>query len=219
METLVTKKVSVVLLSKMEIQERILRKTTELFMRYGIRSITMDEIAIQLGISKKTIYQFYEDKNELVDAVIKQLLTQNCDRCEADKAVADNAIHEVFLAIDMMMEMFANMNPSVLHDLEKYHPKAYEKFSDFKYKFLYRIIKENLEKGLQEGLYRPDFDTGIITVLRLESVMLPFTKSVFSKKFHLAEVHQQVMEHFLFGIASLKGYHLIVKYKEERKKY
>jgi AcrR family transcriptional regulator len=201
----------------MEAQERILLKATDLFVRYGIRSITMDEIALQLGISKKTIYQFFADKNELVDAVIERYLTENRNCCEADRSEAENAVHEIFLAIMFMQEMFEHMNPSMLYDLEKYHPKSYEKFTRYKYGFLHRMIRENLKRGIEEQLYRPDLDIDLMTTLRLETLMLPFDQRVFPKnKYNLAVVHEEIIEHFLFGIASIKGYKLILKYKEER---
>lgn len=219
METLVTQKVSIVLCANMEVQERILQKATGLFVRYGIRSITMDEIALQLGISKKTIYQFFADKNELVDAVMIRMLANNQHCCEKDKAIADNAIHEVFLAMEMVNDMLENMNPSMLYDLEKYHPKAYEKFTQYKYKFLYKVIKENLERGSKEELYRPDIDINIMTLLRLETIMFSFNPHIIGKtKYNISEVQIHVIEHFLFGIASIKGYKLVLKYKEERKK-
>jgi AcrR family transcriptional regulator len=203
----------------MEVQERILQKATDLFVRYGIRSITMDEIALQLGISKKTIYQFYADKNELVDAVLETYLQQNKNCCEKDKGTAENAIHEIFLAMVMVQNMFENMNYSMLYDLEKYHPEAFQKFVRYKYGFLYRVIKENLVRGIKEELYREDINIEIMTALRLESMMLPFNQVAFPmNKFNMAEVHQQVIEHFLFGITSIKGHKLILKYKEERLK-
>lgn len=217
METLVASKVSLVLLRFMEIQERILQKATDLFVRYGIRSITMDEIALQLGISKKTIYHFFADKNELVDAVVLKMLGHSQHCCESYKTVAVNAIHEVLLAMQMVNEMFGHMNPSMLYDLEKSHPKAFEKYTQYKYKYLFRVITENLERGVKEDLYRPDININIITMLRLETILFPFRPEVFSRtKFNAAEVQLHVIEHYLFGIASLKGYKLILKYKEER---
>ncbi|MEJ7736051.1 MAG: TetR/AcrR family transcriptional regulator [Chitinophagaceae bacterium] len=216
---MVTLKVSIVLPPFMEVQERILQKATDLFMHFGIRSITMDEIALQLGMSKKTIYHFFADKNELADAVTMKMLDHNRDCCEAQRSEAKNAIHQIFMAMEMMQDMFENMNSSMLYDLKRYHPKAYERFLEHKYKYLHRITKENLERGIKEELYRPDISINIITLLRLESMMLPFSPNVFSRsKFSLAEVHRHIMEHFLFGIASLKGYKLIQKYKEEGKK-
>lgn len=112
----------------MEIKERIKQKADELFMRYGIKSITMDEIANQLGISKKTIYQEFGDKDELVDEVISDILSGNQKRCIQDRAIATNAIHEVFLAMEMIQEMFENMNPTILYDMERNHPATFQKF-------------------------------------------------------------------------------------------
>jgi AcrR family transcriptional regulator len=84
----------------MEVQERILHKSHELFMRYGLRTISMDEIATQLGISKKTIYQFYADKDALVEAVVNLEICENEKECICFKEQSHNAIHEVFLAMD-----------------------------------------------------------------------------------------------------------------------
>ncbi len=203
----------------MEAHDRILNKASELFVRYGIRSITMDEIALQLGISKKTIYQFYADKNELVEAVIMQILELNRDCCNKDRAGASNAIQEVFLAMEMVQEMFENMNPSVLFDLEKYHPRAFEKFSEYKNKFLFGVIRDNIERGMREELYRDDLNVAVMSALRLETLMLPFSLNITAKlKCTFTELQIQVIEHFLFGIASLKGYKLILKYKADRTK-
>jgi len=80
----------------MEPKERILQKTHELFNKFGIRRVTMDEIAAQVGMSKKTIYQVFVDKDELVDAVAADHISNNKCRCEADLKKADNAIHQIF---------------------------------------------------------------------------------------------------------------------------
>ena len=103
----------------MELKDRIKQKADELYRRYGIKSVTMDEIASQLGVSKKTIYQSFSDKNELVDAVIVDMLTYNRQCCQTDKAKAQNAIEEVYLAMEMLQTMFENMNPSILFDIER----------------------------------------------------------------------------------------------------
>ncbi|MBE7171410.1 MAG: TetR/AcrR family transcriptional regulator [Williamsia sp.] len=201
----------------MEVREKILQKATDLFMHYGIRSVTMDEIAVQLGVSKKTIYQFYADKDELVDAVLMNILDDNQETCCQYQVAAGNAIEEVVFATEMVKDMFENMNPSLLYDLEKHHAESYKKFNQFKYKFLREIIVDNLKRGIQEGLYRPDIDIDIITLLRLETMMLPFSYSIAKSGFSFIQVHQQLTEMFLFGIASPKGYKLIEQYKQERK--
>ncbi len=201
----------------MEIKERIKQKADELYRRYGIKSVTMDEIASQLGVSKKTIYQSFSDKDELVDAVIGEILSYNRDCCKSYRTQSENAVHEVFLAMDMIQTMFDNMNPAILHDIERNHPATFKKFREYKYKFLYEVMKENIERGKREGLYRPEVNAEVIAKVRLETVMLPFNEQLFPKnKFSMVPLHHEIIEYFLFGVASLKGYKLILKYKRKR---
>ena len=203
----------------MEVKERIKQKADELFKRYGIRSITMDEIANQLGISKKTIYQSFSDKDELVDDVISDLLAYHQERSNKARLKASNAIQEVFLSMEMLDEMFENMNPVILYDLERNHPQTFKKFQHHKYFYISDIIKQNIEKGKSEELYRADINTEVATKIRLETIMLPFNQEVFPKsKFNLADLEKQLIEFYLFGIASLKGYKMILKYQQERLK-
>jgi TetR/AcrR family transcriptional regulator, cholesterol catabolism regulator len=220
METLVTKKVSLVLrLIFMEAKERILVKSHELFNRYGIRSVSMDDIAAQLGMSKKTLYQYYTDKDDLVNAVFDTVLITNKSQCSDCIRKGENAIHEVFLSFDMVEEMLKNMNPSVMFDMQKYHPSAFKKFDDFRNGFLYKVIKANLERGIREELYRQDIDTEVLSRYRLHSVLLSFSQEVFpSNKTNLAYIEQQLLESFLYGLATPKGQKLIQKYKNQRTK-
>jgi TetR/AcrR family transcriptional regulator, cholesterol catabolism regulator len=203
----------------MDPKERILVKSNELFNRYGIRSVSMDDIAAQLGMSKKTLYQYYTDKDELVNAVFDIILSVNKNNCTECIKKGENAIHEVFLSFDIMEEMLKTMNPSVLFDMQKYHPSAYKKFEDFRNGFLYRIIKSNLERGIKEELYREEIDTDILSRYRLHTVLLSFNPEVFpSNKANLVHIEQQLIECFLYGLATPKGYKLIQKYKNQRTK-
>jgi len=202
-----------------EVQERIVSKARELFMRYGIRSVSMDDVANQLGISKKTIYQFYTDKDTLVEDVIEIELDSNEHDCRLHKRHSDNAVHEVFLAMDMVRELLSKMNPTLIYDLEKFHPKAYKKYSDYKNKFLYDIIRANLEAGKQEGLYRDEIQTDIMTRFRLASIFLMFNPEVFPLGRHsLADVVTEVTGNFLFGLTTSKGHKLVQKYRQQRLK-
>ena len=177
----------------------------------------MDEIASQLGVSKKTIYHSFSDKNELVDAVIVDMINYNRNCCQNDHEKSQNAIHEVYLAMEMVQVMFDNMNPSILFDIERNYPATYAKFKEYKYNFLFAMVKENIERGKKEELYRPEVNTDVAAKVRLETMLLPFDEELFPKnKFSLITVHQQLIEYFLFGIASLKGYELITTYQKER---
>lgn len=201
----------------MDVKDRIKQKADELYRRYGIKSVTMDEIASQLGVSKKTIYQSFSDKNELVDAVIVDLLTNNKECCQKDKARAQNAIEEVYLAMEMLESMFENMNPSILFDMERNHPATYEKFKKHKYDFLFHLVKENIQRGKREELYRPEIDADVVATVRLETMMMPFNENLFPKsKYSLVFLEQQLIEYYLFGLVSSKGYKLVAKYQKER---
>lgn len=189
-----------------------------MFMRYGIRSVSMDDIAAQLGMSKKTLYQFYTDKEELVDAVLSAVLDDNRTRCLADRQQAENAIHEVFQAFDMMHEMFTNMNPSIVFDLEKYHPDVSKKLQHHKQVFMYQVIKQNLERGIKEELYRAEINVDVLTRFRIESMMLAFNSDIFpSNRTQLVNIQEEILEHFLYGLSTAKGHKLIQKYKQQRK--
>ncbi len=179
----------------------------------------MDEIAVQMGVSKKTIYQYYADKDELVDAVMVDIISYNQECCMKDKQTAKDAIHEVFLAMDMMQDMFQNMNPAILFELEKYYPQSFEKFKQHKYSFLYKVLKENLERGIAEEVYRGEIDTDILIKLRLETMMMPFNQVLFPKsKYSLIKVETEFTTNFLFGLATIKGHKLITKYEQDRTK-
>ncbi|MFI5157181.1 MAG: TetR/AcrR family transcriptional regulator [Chitinophagales bacterium] len=200
------------------IHERIQAKAHELYMQYGIRSVSMDDIANALGMSKKTLYLYFADKDELVDAVVEAqiaLIQKDCVNCRKD---AHNAVHEMFISMDRIVEQFSNMNPMVLHDLAKFHFRAFQRFREHKDKFLMKIIRENIEWGKKEGLYRADADTEILCRFRLESMMLPFQPAVFPVgKNNLAELCSQIMEHFVFGLVTVKGHKMILKFKQDQK--
>lgn len=201
----------------MEPKERILNKAHELFLRYGIRSVSMDEIAAQVGMSKKTVYQYYVDKEELVSAVFTGIMTHNKQACSRDREQAENAVHEVFLAFDMIQEMFSEMNPSVLFDMQKYHPATFAEFKKYRDGFLYQMIRNNIERGIAEGFYRPEIDIEVLTRYRLHSMMLAFDAEVFpTNRTQLVHIEHQILEHFLFGLATTKGQKLIEKFRNQR---
>lgn len=179
----------------------------------------MDEIAGQCGISKKTIYQFFEDKDALVSAVMEAVITKTESGCLMDQQKSDNAVHEVFLALEMVQEMFSSMNPAILFDLQKHHPKAYDRLELHKKKFFLSVLKNNILRGKSEGLYREELNQDIIAKMRLETAFLPFNTEVFPKgKYSLAFVEQELTEHFVYGMATTKGQKLIQKYIQERNK-
>ena len=144
-------------------------------------------------------------------------INRNKTECLGHKQKSENALHEIFLAMDMVKEMLSHMNPSVIFDLEKYHPAAFKKFNDHKNKFMYAIIRENLELGKKEGLYREDIQTDILARYRLVSMFIIFNHDMFPLGKHsLANLIEEITDNFIHGIATAKGQKLIQKYKQQR---
>lgn len=200
----------------MDSKERIHAKARELFMRYGIRSVSMDDIANQLSMSKKTIYQFYSDKSELVDAIMEQEIGQMQAEYINYSQHARDAVDEIFLTMELTLEQFRNLNPVVLHDMEKFHFDSYQRINRHKKDFLLKIISDNIERGIREELYRPEMNVDVLAKYRLESLMLPFNIEMFPpKKYNLADVSRVIIEHYVYGLATAKGMKLIEKYKTE----
>lgn len=204
-------------MTDIDTKERIRVAANDLVMKYGVRSVSMDDIAAHLGISKKTIYLYYKDKDELVDAIILAEIGRTQDICERDQDSSENAIHEVVLAMDMMVEIFHSMNPSLLFDLRKYHPRAFEKFNLHKTTYLFEVMKQNLVRGIKEKLYRPEVNIDVMARFRVESVFIPMAPEFYSGiKSSLLEAEEQLIVHFLFGLVTPKGYELVVNYLKER---
>jgi len=177
----------------------------------------MDDIAVGLGMSKKTIYQYFADKDELVDAIVDDDINDTRVDCQECFVQSTNAVEEIFLTLDRMLEHLGQMNPTILYDLHKFHFNSFKKFQEHKNSYLLEIIRKNLERGISEGLYRPDINVDILSRFRLESMMLVFNMEIFPQtRYSIVEVTMAIIENFMFGVVSPKGYDLIIQYKQER---
>jgi TetR/AcrR family transcriptional regulator, cholesterol catabolism regulator len=198
----------------MDTNTRILQKADEMFRRYGIRAVTLDEIASALGISKKTIYQFFEDKDALVDAVMMAEFDHTQKECCKASLTAKDAVDEIFQLMKSIDEDFRNINPIIIFDLKKFHFKTFEKFEKHLHQDILQMIVTNLKRGIKEGLYRDDLDVEIVARFRVATIWLMFDQEVFpATKFQLTHVARQVFELFLHGLVNAKGNKLIEKYK------
>lgn len=203
----------------LDIKKYIIEESDKLFCQYGFKSVTMDDIAKHLGMSKKTIYQHFSDKDELVNILIESRLNnQDCVIHESAEKAKD-AVHELLLTLATMNESLGNLNPKMFYDLQKYHPKAWLYFKNFKEKSLGSAILANLERGITEGIYKAEINKDILTQLRLDHVELIFNRHdhYTANKYNIAQVMIEITEHFLYGICNKKGLALIATYKEELK--
>ena len=199
----------------MEQEEKIIKGAQELFFKYGLRSVTMDDIAKHLGMSKKTIYQCYADKDELVHHLMSEHLKHHECVFNSTCKNAHNVIEEVFAIMKNMTETFSKINPLLFYELQKFHPKSWELIKEFKERFIQSMVELSLEKGKQDGYVREDINTKILSRLRMEEVEMAFNPHVFPPdKFNVLQVQLALTEHFLYGICTLKGHKLINKHKQ-----
>lgn len=183
-------------------------------MRYGCKSVTMDDIARHLAVSKKTLYQFYKDKDEIITTFARSEF--ECEKdCMRDIAgEAENAVDEVMRISRHIRQTFSKMNPALLYEMQKYHSEAWQVYADFRQSTVADHIRRNLQRGLREGLYRDSIDVEIMTRLRLEMIQLAFDARLFPPaQFSLVELQIQIMDLFIRGVATREGLEVLDQYK------
>jgi DNA-binding XRE family transcriptional regulator len=186
--------------------KNILLKVRELYMKYGIKSITMDDVARELGISKKTLYQYVTDKDDLVGKFIdNEILMRQSEICKCF-GIGYNAIEELFEISIFMNKMMKDQNPATEHDLKKYYPLHYLKTVKARREGIYEYILLNLKKGIKEGLYREEMDKEIIAKLYLSRIEDSHINELFTKEeFTSMKLFVEILTYHVRGIATEKG--------------
>lgn len=198
----------------MEIKDRILRHAMTLFMQKGIKSVSMDDIAADLAMSKKTLYKWLANKDELVHAVMQQHLLETQHDCEQLQGHATSAIDELFRMMDWMRQQFGEVHPSIFYDMQKFHPATWQLWVSHKHEYILAQITDNLRRGIAEELYRPELDVEVLARLRLAQIELAFNADVFPpRQFDVRRLQEVILEHFMLGVATLKGHKLINSYR------
>ncbi|AFM05356.1 transcriptional regulator [Bernardetia litoralis DSM 6794] len=189
------------------VKKTIVEGAQELFWMYGLRSVTMDDIASKLAMSKKTLYQYIQDKAELVYLCAEhQLENEHCNMEEASEK-AEHAIDEVLKIMEYNRQFFLNFHPSLLLDLQRSYPKAWKMFLRHKEEKIIKGIQENMQRGVAEGLYRADIDPEVIARMRMAQVESIFNPQIFSPKTYIiSELKFQIFKHFLYGLVTIKGH-------------
>ncbi len=181
----------------------MIEKITELFLKYGVKSFSMDDIAKELGISKKTLYVHFRDKKDVVlKSVIHSVQDQQCKMANIIKENSFNAIDVLFYVSKQLVESLKNMNPNINFDLQKYYPEACSIMNEHRKKHIYGKIILNMEQGIKEGLYRDDLNKEIIAKLYEEQVA-NITSLVIRDSFD--EILKTAFIYHIRGIASQKG--------------
>ena len=184
--------------------ENLLKKVNDLYTRYGIRSVTMDDVSRELGISKKTLYQHVKDKEDLVDRVMMYEFSGK--RNFAKKNEIRNAIEDLFSLNSMINKIIKETNPSKMYDLKKYHPAVFEKTAKLKRERTMGMMIQNFKKGKGEGLYREDMNEEILAkmyILRMDRVSHDDIVSI--SEFTSPKFIYEIFIYHIRGIASKKG--------------
>lgn len=204
----------------MEIEENIDTKLKialaafDLFCRRGIKSVSMDEIAQHLSMSKKTIYKWFDNKDQIVYTSCKHFLDTMESGCECSIQVASNAIEELWGLMEMTKGIIARVHPSIFHDVQKYHGDSWQLWQAHKYSFMLEKIKLNILRGVAEGLYRGDLDVEIMARMRLGMVEVAYDSKLFPpQEFNMQKVQLDMLEHYMLGMATLRGHKMINEYK------
>jgi TetR/AcrR family transcriptional regulator, cholesterol catabolism regulator len=186
--------------------KNIMLKVRDLYMKYGIKSITMDDVARELGISKKTLYQFVTDKDDLVGKFIdNEILVRKEEICKCF-GIGLNAIEELFEISIFMNRLIREQNPATEHDLRKYYPQHYQKTIKARKEGIYSYILLNLKKGVKEGLYRKDMNMDVISRVYLWRSEDTNLKDLFTpEEFTSIKLFVELLNYHIRGIATEKG--------------
>jgi TetR/AcrR family transcriptional regulator, cholesterol catabolism regulator len=195
--------------------EGIIAKVSDLYLKYGIKSVTMDDVARELGISKKTLYLHFKDKDHLVNSVIKYTMDAQYEEMRKITKMKVNAIEELLMVSKLITQLLKKANPSATYDLQKYYPEIWRNISRDRRDHIFKQIADNMKRGIKEGLYRSDLNIDIIAhfyLFRLE--MTNTLDLIVENKYSYEEIFNNFFSYHIRGIANQKG----IEYLESKLK-
>jgi len=199
----------------MEPQDKILKTSLELFYKFGIKRVTMDDIAKELGMSKKTIYHHFKEKDDLVNTLCDAEMIKHEQIFDELFNESKNPIHEMMLISANMRKMMQHINPIFFLDLQKFHPQALNRFQEFKQNCAFKHIERNITKGIEAGFYRKDIDVEFTAKYRLSQLdMLLFGNYYSFEKISFTKSHELLLDMFVYGICTANGHQLLNEYKK-----
>lgn len=184
----------------------ILEKVGEMYIRYGIRAVTMDDVAAEFGISKKTLYRFFKDKKDLVEQVIDYFLDKSTlNFCSPESS---NAIDQILAMRNHVAQILKQFNNTLEFDLKRSYPALYEKVYAIKRKRIYEYTVKNINHGIKGGFFRPELDAEFIAKLQVGRML--YTLNPDNEVFDVSEMtsiklFDQVMDYHMHAICTEKG--------------
>ncbi|MBP7557129.1 MAG: TetR/AcrR family transcriptional regulator [Chitinophagaceae bacterium] len=187
-------------------REEIVTAAAGLFRQHSIKSTTMDEIARRVGISKKTLYAWCTDKDELVEEVYLQPMYAAAEQCMEVPERASDAVEEAFLCWNIVRPVLHDVSDAVLHDLQKYHHDLFIQYELFRKEFLLNLMNRNIERGQREKLYRSNISPEIIACYQLSAIENGYTGFVTANpKWSSQRIEEQLVWQYLNGLATAEG--------------
>jgi AcrR family transcriptional regulator len=189
-----------------ENKNKVLAGASSLFLKFGFKSITMDDIARELGISKKTLYQHFADKNELVDQAIEAHLDEEKTACINLSNANLNPIDLMLNISESLSDKKKQINQSILFDLKKYFKPCWDKLNKFRVEFIYNEILKNIKSGISTGWYRADINEELVAKFYIHLVDLLINPDYnLEDKHNMKELQLEMMKYHLRGICTEKG--------------
>lgn len=186
--------------------QEILQKSLLLFFKYGVRSISMDDIANQLGISKKTLYNHFENKADLIDKMMQFHISEETGVCEQVASQSLNAIDQLSQIYHFNLNSMGNINPTLIFELKKYYGNVWKHFENHKNHFIQNSILQNIELGQQQGLYRTDLNAAIISRIYTNRIDMVIDGELFPMtEFSFKDLIKELFIYHIRGIATQKG--------------
>ncbi len=187
-------------------KKSLLDDVTGVFMEHGIKRVTMEDLSKQLGVSKKTFYKYFKDKEELVFEIVKEKVLEDQEQCIKCRSIAQDAMEELLLVIESVLQQFKGINLDVFSDLKRYYPRAWKLLDEHQRGFIQKMMLENLKRGVLEGLYREEVDKEIISRLYVVSIHAMINGEVFPlTEFEFEKLFKEIVWFHLHGLATEKG--------------
>jgi AcrR family transcriptional regulator len=194
----------------MEIRERIIEEALTQFLTYGIRNVTMDSIAVNMGISKRTVYEIFKDKKELIHVCIKQLKRNHEEKNHEIISFSSNVIETIFTFMREGIKAMSSINPVFFMDMKKFYSVTWDALVEDNEKDSLSLSKKLLLQGIEEGLFRSDINIPIVAKLFHEQMKLLADEKVFPRdEFNYADLFKSLTINFMRGISTQKGIEII----------
>jgi len=191
-------------------KKNIILKATELFMKLGFKSVTMDDIAKEMGISKKTIYTHFNNKETIIGVVTDHVFETVCEDIDAICDLNQNPIQELYAIKKRVMQYMQKEKASPTYQLQKYYPAIYNNIKQRQFSYMQQCVVKNLNRGLEQDLYRQNIEVQFVARIYFNGITGIKEESLFPHTMYEGEtLYEMYLEYHLRGIVTPKGRNIL----------